>query len=262
VAVLTGAKTGRKERNEEKRLELTEHLGELRSRIMRCFLYMAIGGGVCYYRFKPIYRFLFRPMERAMEGHGEWKIVFTHFPQAFMVVLQVSLVAGIIITAPLLTMEAWGFLGPALTREEKKPLRFIAPLSVVLFAAGVALAYWVSQYAIGWFVSFVSEFPQGVLYQEPKAYVMFMLKMMGVFGLVFQLPVVLAFLAWIGILKSANMKKTWRHAVLGISIVGLVITPANDIFSMAVMIIPVIFLYLGSIWLVQFIEKKRNRDRQ
>src|SRR5258708_18832688 len=123
-------------------------------------------------------------MKRAMNGDGEWKIVFTHFPQAFMVVLQVSLVAGIIITAPLLTIEAWGFLGPALTRDEKKPLRFIAPLSIVLFVAGVTLAYWVSQYAIGWFVSFVDLFPHGVLYQDPKAYVMFILKMMGVFGAV------------------------------------------------------------------------------
>ena len=226
---------------------------------MRCFLYMAVGGIICYYRFKPIYAFLFHPMERAMVGHGEWKIVFTNFTQAFMVELQVSFVAGIIVTAPLLTMEAWGFLGPALTREEKKPLRFIAPLSVVLFAAGVALAYWVSQYAIRWFVSFVPDFPNGVLYQEPKAYVLFMLKMMGIFGAVFQLPVVLAFLAWIGILKSANMKKTWRHAILGISVVGLIITPSNDMFSMAVMIVPVILLYLGSIWLVQFIERRRAR---
>src|SRR5882672_402637 len=159
LAVLTSAKGAGKEKNEEKRLELTEHLDELRSRIMRCFLYMAIGGIVCYYQFKPIYHFLFRPMERAMVGHGDWKIVFTHFTQAFMVELQISLVAGIIITAPLLTLEAWGFLGPALTREEKKPLRFIAPLSVVLFASGVALAYWVSQFAIGWFVSFVGDFP-------------------------------------------------------------------------------------------------------
>ena len=86
--------------------------------------------------------------------------------------------------------------------------------------------------------------------------------MMAVFGLVFQLPVFLSFLAWVGILKSSGMKKTWRHAIVGISVVGLVITPSNDLFTMAIMIVPVILLYLGSIWLVQLIERKRARRKK
>lgn len=250
----------RKEYEDEKRMELTEHLGELRSRIVRIILYMAVSATGCYYLFKPIYAFLFRPMEHAMRHHkADWKIVFIHFPQAFLVVLQVSLVAGLIVVAPLVIVELYGFISPALTREEKKPLRYVAPLSVVLFAAGVALAYWVAQFAIEWFVGYVDLFPNGVLYQDPKAYVMFMLKMMGVFGLVFQLPVALMFLAWVGLLRSEGMKKSWRTAVVGISIVGLIVTPSNDMFTMLVMIIPVIFLYLGSIWLVALIERKRDR---
>lgn len=247
--------------DDEKRLELTEHLAELRSRIMRCIFYVCAGGVVAYIYFPRIYGFLFRPMYKAMEGtKQEWKIVFEHFTQPFMVVLQLSLVAGLILTLPFVILEVWGFIAPALTREEKKPVRYLAPLSIVLFFAGVALAYWVSRFAIRWFVGYVSYFPNAVLYQEPKGYVMFMLKMMAVFGLVFQLPVLLSFLAWIGILKSAAMKRTWRHAIIGISVVGLIITPSNDFFSMFMMIFPVILLYLGSIWLVQLIETKRARQ--
>ncbi len=250
-------------RDEEKRLELTEHLAELRSRIMRSFLYIAVGGIISYYRFQQIYAFFFAPMKRALTGHGEWKIMFSHFTQPFMVVFKISIVAGFILSAPFVTMEVWGFLAPALTKDEKKPLRFMAPLSILLFASGVALAYWVAQFAIGWFVSYVILFgPDAVLYQEPEGYVMFVLKMMAVFGLVFQLPVLLAFLAWVGILKADMMKRTWRHAVIGISVIGLIITPSNDLFSMAMMIIPVILLYLGSIWLVRLIEKKRERARR
>jgi sec-independent protein translocase protein TatC len=257
LAVASGIRERQRVHDEEKRLELTEHLAELRSRIMRILLYVAAGGIVSYYRFSQIYGFLFTPMRRALVGHGEWKIMFSHFTQPFMVVLKISMVAGFILAAPLVTVEVWGFIAPALTRDEKKPLRFLAPLSIGLFAGGVALAYWVAQFAIGWFVSYVILFPNAVLYQEPEGYVMFVLKMMAIFGLVFQLPVVLAFLAWVGILKSDMMKRTWRHAVIGISVIGLIITPSNDLFSMAMMIVPVIFLYLASIWLVQFIERRR-----
>ena len=134
-------------------------------------------------------------------------------------------------------------------------------MSVVLFLAGVTLAYWVSTYAIDWFVGYIALFPNSILLQDPQPYVMFMLKMMGVFGLVFQLPVLLMFLAWVGILTSKGMKKTWRHAIVGISVVGLIVTPSNDVFTMLVMIIPVILLYLGSIGLGAFIEKRRAAQR-
>src|SRR5262249_12365845 len=152
-------------------------------------------------------------------------IMFDHFTKPFFVVLQISIVSGFILAAPFVIGEMWGFIAPALTREEKKPLRYAAPLSVVLFAAGVALGYWVAQFAITWFLSYLAWFPRAVLYQDPKAYVLFMLKMMAAFGIVFQLPVVLMFLAWIGILKSETMKKSWRHAVVGISVIGLFVTP-------------------------------------
>jgi sec-independent protein translocase protein TatC len=249
-----------KEMDEEKRLELTEHLAELRSRIIRAILYVVVGATLCYFYFTPIYKFLYAPMQHAMEVHkADWKIVFDHFTQPFFVVLKISFVAGLIFVSPLVTLELWGFISPALTRDEKKPLRYVAPLSVVLFAAGVSLAYWVSKYAIDWFTSYVIWFPNAALYQKPDDYVMFMLKMMAIFGGVFQLPVVLMFLAWVGILRSEGMKKSWRTAVVGISVVGLFITPSNDVFTMLMMIIPVIFLYLGSIFLVQLIERKRDR---
>jgi sec-independent protein translocase protein TatC len=260
VAVAARPREPKNRRDDEKRMELTEHLAELRSRIMRIIFYLVAGGTVCYFYFKPIYAFLFRPMAYAMKVHkADWKIAFDSFTQPFFVVLEISIVAGLVITGPLVIAELYGFIAPALTREEKKPLRYVAPLSISLFAAGVALAYWVAKFAIDWFTGYVSWFPNGVLYQNPKTYVLFMLKMMGIFGLVFQLPVLLMFLAWVGILRSDTMKRTWRHAIVGISVVGLIVTPSNDVFTMLVMIIPVMILYIGSIWLVAFIEKKREK---
>jgi sec-independent protein translocase protein TatC len=248
--------------DDEKRMELTEHLGELRSRIMRSVLYLCAGATVCYFLFKPIYGFLFNPMQIALNGSKvKWQIVFHHFTEPFFIVLQVSMVAGAILAAPFIILELWGFVAPALTREEKRPLRWAVPMSISLFASGIALGYWVARFAIGWFVSYTPWFPNNGLLQDPKTYVIFMLKLMGAFGAVFQLPVILVFLAWIGLLKADMMKKGWRHAVVGISVVGLFVTPSNDPFAMLVMIIPVIALYMGSITLVGIVERRRARER-
>ena len=245
---------------DDARMELTEHLGELRARIIRIILYIFGGAILTYNLFKPIYAFLFYPMEIIMRQHKAegWSLRFTTFTEPFFVVLKIAIVAGMIIVAPLLILEVWGFISPALTKEEKKPIRYLAPLAVTLFISGVALAYWVAKYAIMWFASYVGWFPHAVLLQDPETFVMFMLKMMGVFGLVFELPIFLLFLAWIGILTSDMMIKSWKYAVLIITVIGVIVTPSNDLFTMTVMIFPVILLYLGSIWLVKLVEKYRK----
>jgi len=242
------------------RAELIQRLGDLRGRIIRLLIYLVIGSCIAYTFFEPIYRVLFRPMQAALAGRTEWKIVFTHFPQAFFVVLQLSVVAGFVLMLPLVTLEMWGFLSPVLSWREKRLLRIVAPFSILLFAGGVALAYFVAQSAIGWFTGYVEWFPQGVLYQEPKAYVVFMLKVMAVLGLMFQLPLVLMFLAWIGLIHSAGMKKYWRHAIVGIAFVGMLVTPTNDAMTMLMMVVPVFCLYLGSIGLVRWVEKRRTKS--
>lgn len=245
--------------DDDKRMELSEHLAELRTRIVRSIVYVIIASIAGYFLFNRIYRLLYNPMARALgEAHVEFRIAFGHFMEPFFVVLQISIVAGLIIASPLIILEMWGFIRPALTRRERRPLRWVVPLSVTLFCAGVLLAYWIAQFAMSFFLEFVPMFPEAVLYQGPKTYVLFMLKLMGVFGLVFQMPVVLMFLAWAGLLRSDAMKRSWRHAIVGIAFLGLMITPTNDAFTMLMMVVPVFGLYLGSIGLVRIIERKRE----
>jgi sec-independent protein translocase protein TatC len=248
--------------DDEKRMELSEHLAELRTRILRSILYAVAGSIAGYYLFNKIYNLLYSPMARALgEAHVEFKIAFSHFMEPFFVVLQISIVAGVIMVSPLIILEMWGFIRPALTRRERRPLRWIVPLSVTLFVCGVLLAYWIAQFAMSFFLEFMPLFPKAVLYQGPKTYVLFMLKLMGIFGLVFQMPVVLMFLAWAGLLQSSTMKKSWRHAIVVIAFLGLMITPSNDAFTMLMMVVPVFGLYLGSIGLVRIIERKREAQQ-
>ncbi|MBM3493619.1 MAG: twin-arginine translocase subunit TatC [Armatimonadetes bacterium] len=254
-----GSQPRPEEHDDDRRMELSEHLAELRTRIVRSMLYAVAGSISGYYLFDRIYRLLYSPMSRALgDAHVDFKIAFSHFMEPFFVVLQISIVAGLIMVSPLIILEMWGFIRPALTRRERRPLRWIVPLSVTLFIAGVLLAYWIAQFAMSFFLEFVPLFPKAVLYQGPKTYVLFMLKLMGIFGVVFQMPVVLMFLGWTGLLKSAAMKRSWRHAIVGISFLGLLITPSNDAFTMLMMVVPVFGLYLGSIGLVRIIERKRE----
>ncbi|HSV72167.1 MAG TPA: twin-arginine translocase subunit TatC [Chthonomonadales bacterium] len=247
-------------RDDEKRMELTEHLSELRSRIIRSILYVIAAAIGCYFLFEPLYGTLFGPMAYALHGSdARWGIMFQHFTEPFMLVVQISVVAGFIVAAPLLTAEMWAFIAPALTREERGPIRWVAPFSIVLFLCGVALGYSISRVAIDWFLGFLTLFPSAALYQNPKVYAVFMLKLMAVFGVLFQLPVVLMFLAWAGIVTSGGMKRYWRHAMVAIAFVGLLVTPSPDPISMLLMITPVMALYLASIGLVRRIEVRRAR---
>jgi sec-independent protein translocase protein TatC len=240
-------------------MELTEHLGELRARIIRSIVYWVICGIVTYFLFTPLYNLLFYPLQQAAQGRDDVKIIFNNFMNPFMVVLQVSVIGGLIMALPAITLEMWGFLAPALTPDERKPIKIVAPASIVLFMGGVTLGYFVAKSAIKWLLGFLDFFPGAVLYQDPRTYVIFMVKILAVFGVMFQLPVVLAFLAHVGIVKSAAMKKYWRHAIVGIAFVGMLVTPTNDAGTMLLMVVPVFILYLFSIWIVSIVERKRDR---
>jgi len=94
---------------------------------------------------------------------------------------------------------------------------------------------------------------------RPVMYWSFVMKMLLAFGIVFQLPVVLMFLAWIGLVNTRMMKQNWRYAIVGCSVIGAVATPSNDAPSMLMMVVPLIILYFASIWLVGIVERLRAR---
>ena len=301
----------------EKRMELTEHLGELRTRIIRSLWYLALGAVIAYQFFGPLYGVLYRPLEKEMvrlnqvrieKQIGEqgdlagklkadiliiphathnpptqeefnrladavdWirkhpvatplmSIVFKNFHEPFLVRLTVSILAGFILVMPFVVWELAMFISPALTPQEKRPLRMLVPLSVFLMAGGIALAYTTMFYAMGWFLSYLDDFPQpAVLMQDPNDYVIFLVKMMAAFAIAFQLPVVLMGGAFMGFVTSKGLVKHWRWGII-IAFLGGLLTPANDPMSWALMVIPLLLLYFGSIALVKYVEKLKARQK-
>ncbi len=242
---------------EEKKAELTEHLAELRARLIRACLYVGLGMVVMYVLFHPIYSLLEGPLKPALDklppGSG---LRFSSFTEPFFLKLQIATVGGLVLALPLVLLELWGFISPALTPNEKRGVHFVAPMSVVLFALGVTCAYLILPMAVGWFLTYLKDYPDPVLLQNPLTYIIFTVKMMLVFGLLFELPVVLMFLGKIGIITSALMIQYWRQTAVGLFTVAMVVAPSNDPGTMLALAIPLTLLFFGSIGLVKLVEPK------
>ena len=241
--------------NPEKRAELFDHLAELRTRLIRCALYVAAGMVVAWFAYAPIYALLTRQLGSTLKGG---QLVFTTMAEPFMLRLQVSLTGGLLVALPMLMFEIWGFVAPGLTPREKRPLRWTVPLAVFLFACGAALGYWVLPAAFTWFASFKTADAQYMV-TLPNL-IRFELLMVLAFGCAFELPIILMLLAQVGVVNAQMLKTNWRYAMVIIAIAAASLTPGNDVFSMVALTVPLMILYVLSIYLVRFTEKKPKSD--
>jgi sec-independent protein translocase protein TatC len=231
--------------------ELVDHLAELRTRLVRSVIYLIVAVIVAWCSYSQLITLLTHPMSDVLRRMGS-KFLYIGFPEAFMVQMQVCLIAGLIIASPLITGELWGFVSPGLRPSEKRPLKWIAPLAVALFFSGVTVCYLILPAAFRWFASYVPA--NAELRPSMQASVLFTVKMLLVFGIVFELPVVLMVLAKLGVVSSRMLRENWRIAMVLVSVVAAVATPSNDAFSMLMMAIPVAGLYFVSILLVRLAE--------
>ena len=240
---------------EDRDAELAEHLQELRARLIRAIVFLAIGVGVAWFLYPWIYELLTAPIKAAFESRNlKLAMMMTRMTEAFMLRCQVSIIAGAIIAAPMMTIEAWGFVAPALTRDEKRPVKWIAPLSIFLFALGVTIGYLILPSAMKFFTMYIP--PNTELRPVVADNLVFIVKMLLAFGLVFELPIVLIFLGKLGIVNSKMLRSGWRYAMICIAILAAVATPSSDAISMLAMAVPLAGLYLVSILLVKIVEPK------
>ncbi len=249
------------ERNEERKAELTEHLAELRTRLIRACLYVTFGIVAVYIFSSRIETILMAPINHVVTARansaGQQQLppfAFHSFTDGFFLTLQIATVGGLIIALPFVILELWGFIAPALTPHEKKGIYFVAPMSVVLFLMGLTCAYLILPMAVRWFLSYIP--PGAVLLQNPLTYIVFVVKLLLVFGLLFELPVVLMFLGKIGIINSALMIRYWRQISVALFTLAMVVAPSNDPGTMLALAIPLTLLFFGSIGLVKMIEPK------
>lgn len=245
--------TGLQETASGRSMDLVGHLSELRARIIRGAVYVALGAVAGWYCYPYIFRLMSAPVLPYLTQHGS-SFLLTGVAEGFVIKMQVSLIVGLILSLPFITGEAWGFVAPGLIRAEQRAVKLVAPLSVLLFLLGIFAAYMVLPQGVRWLVG--QNPPGAVFMPSVSGTLLFILKMELAFGLVFQMPVVLMFLAKVGLVSSRMLRRFWRQAIVAIAVIAAVATPSSDAFTMLLLCAPMIVLYVASIGLTALVQKK------
>ena len=225
---------------------------------MRSILYLLVGMVVAWIFFEPLYNFFVLPIMPIMAARNI-EFVYRHITEAFMVRLQISFIAGLIVALPCITGEHVGVHRPGADAHRAEGVLLRGPLSIFFFLLGLACAYWVLKPA---FTRQFLDMGPTKFRALPGPTALHHLRLQdaaGVRGLLPALPVVLMFLGYAGIVTSASLKQHWRPALVVCAVVAAVATPSNDALTMSMMAAPMCVLYLASIGLVQMVERIKER---
>lgn len=240
------------------KMSFLEHLDELRRRLITILIYVASGFILCWFFREEIYRFVSRPIVAHLDEVGG-KLIVTKLTEAFSLYLKVSIVAGIFLTAPLIIYQIWLFIAPGLFRRERRLAFPFVFFSLVLFLSGGAFGYWlVLPRAYKFLLDFGSDFQPMLKVEDYWSLTSTIL--LGL-GLVFEMPVIVAFLSLFGILTPRFLWKNFKYAFLIIFIIAAVISPTPDVINQCIFAAPMLILYFISI-LVSMIFKKRREQRE
>lgn len=238
-------------KDEHREMPFLDHLEELRSRIIFSVLTVVIFSSLSYLFSGWVVDFLTRPVG---------KLYFFSITEAFMARVKVSIACGIVLSFPVILFQTWRFISPALKSHEKQYTYPALLSSLLLFVGGVWFAYaLILPVGVKFLLAFGSGNLQGLL--GVSGYLTFILFFLVSFGIVFELPVVIFFLAKLGIVNPSTLRKRRREAIMIIFIVAAVITPSVDMFSMLAMALPLVVLFEISIWLSHWATRKAPATR-
>ena len=253
--------TGRRQKikTPEDRMTLTEHLAELRTRIIRSVLAIVVGIIVLLAAYDTVLTFLRKPYTDLCKRKPSLECVgslqFIGPLEGFSTRLSICTYGGVILALPVILWQIWRFVVPALHAKEKKYAIPFVFSSVFLFMLGAAVAYWTLTPALDFLISW-SGADVEANFQVSKYVSLFGL-MVAAFGITFEFPVLLVFLQLVGVLTPQTLMKQWRYAVVIIFIIAAVITPSGDPYSMMALAGPMTLFYLISIIIGKIAQKRK-----
>ncbi len=241
-------------------MTLTEHLAELRTRIIRAMLAVGVGviGVLAFY--DPVLRFLRTPYDNLCERRPDLVTdcdLYSLGPlDGFSARMRIAVYGGLILALPVVLWQIWRFIVPALhDRERRYAVPFIAS-SVILFVAGGALAYITLdkglEFLVGWSGADVQQ-----AYQITK-YVSLVALMIAAFGIGFEFPVLLVFLQLAGVVRPRQLIEGWRIAIVVIVVLAAVITPSGDPITLIALTVPLVILYFAAVGLGHLLVRRRT----
>ncbi len=231
-------------------MTIIEHLEELRARLLWAVASFAVATALSLLFVERILNLLIRPVGQ---------VVFLAPTEAFFVRLKVAALAGVFLSLPVVVYQIWRFVAVGLTRAERRYTLSLLPASVLLFVGGAAFAFFaILPVGVRFLLGYRTETLVPMI--SIGAYTSFATAFVLAFGLVFQLPIVILFLARLGIVTPATLAAGRRYALLGIVVASAILTPGTDVFSQLLMAIPTYLLYEASIWVARIFAPRAARQ--
>lgn len=244
-------------------MPLTEHLAELRNRLFKSVLAIAIGSIVAWFFYSAIFDFIAAPfvsvVDEARANGQDVQLALTGVVDPFVLQLQVTVVAGILLSAPVWLYQVWRFITPGLHRHERRWSLIVVLTATPLFFAGAALAYIFMPQALGFLLGFTPQNVSNIV--DVSRYGSFFLNTVIVFGIGFLLPLFALLLNLAGVLPAKTLIGAWRWILLGTIVFAAVATPDGNPFTMLLLALPIMLLLMivmGIAWL----HDRRKRDEQ
>ena len=236
------------------KMSFLEHLDELRKRIIRAVIALFVGFIIACFFIQRLFDFIMKPLQALLPPGGS--LIFTDPTEAFVLYIKIAAIAGLLIASPAVMTQVWMFIAPGLYSHEKKMAIPFVVMSSFFFVAGAAFSHYIV-FPMTWkfFVSFTTDYLTFMPRIEP-AFSLYM-KMLLAFGLVFQMPTVVLFLARMGMVTAGFLWRNIKYAILIIFIIAAVVTPSADVITQTAMAGPMFLLYLLSIALAWAFGKKQ-----
>jgi sec-independent protein translocase protein TatC len=234
------------------------HLEELRKRLIACAISVGVAFVIAYIFSERLFQLLVLPLKRVMPE--DQQLIFTNLPEMFIAYLKVAFIAGILVAAPFIFYQIWLFVAPGLYQKEKRYLIPFVVFSTILFVGGALFGYFVVfPFGFKFFMGFTNEYVKAL--PSVKQYLSFSIKLLFAFGIVFELPVVIFFLAKMGIVTPAYLRKKRKYAILLAFVFGAILTPP-DVMTQCMMAVPLVLLYEIGIVVARLARKKKDEDKE
>ena len=238
-------------------MPLLDHLRELRNRVILAVAGIAVASVLGWFLYTPLFEALQRPiLDIAAQRDAQVVINFAGVATSLDMQIKVALFAGVIVSSPWWIYQLWAFIGPGLTRRERRyTLGFVAA-AVPLFLIGTGVGWWILPRAVAILTSFTPQGAANII--DAQSYLGFVMRMILAFGLAFLLPIAMVGLTMAGLVRARTWLAGWRWAVMGTAVFAAAITPTSDALTMFILMVPMVVLYFGAVGVGSLADRRRD----